>query len=384
MQNDLLKKKRIAIIQPCIGVCSRGGETFFMEMTKYLSAFYDLDIYSMGEDDSVKQFITPIDYHMSRILSCYNRVYNNSAKLKWILNATRYIVFLQPNAFFNRKFSKIVFSQYIDNKKYDLIYPGNGVGGVSRACKYRDKHGVSVIYSGGGGVGPGEWEVLRKKPDWYICISSSQLKWAKQYHTNVCMIPNGIYVERFKKCITLDKFRLRKNHKLIISVGHLDTDFKRHQLTIAALEKLREVDLIILGSGDAESELIKLADEKLKGRFVIKSVNYLETPEYYKSADLFVLPSKDEPFGIAYIEAMASGLPVVAPDDETRREIIGDAGLFCNVENIDEYANTIKEALDTKWGDKPIKRAQKYDYSFVGEQYHQLIEELIQMHPYRD
>ena len=37
-------------------------------------------------------------------------------------------------------------------------------------------------------------------------------------------------------------------------------------------------------------------------------------PIVYRSADMFTLPSIDEPFGLCYVEAMASGLTVVAPD----------------------------------------------------------------------
>ncbi len=54
---------------------------------------------------------------------------------------------------------------------------------------------------------------------------------------------------------------------------------------------------------------------------------------------------EDEPFGQAYIQAMACGLPTVATDDEMRRNIVGDAGILCDVTQIDTYASAIATAL---------------------------------------
>lgn len=216
----------------------------------------------------------------------------------------------------------------------------------------------------------------------YIAISSKQEQWARQYTSNVCMIPNGITLTRFRMEQKDNVLTVNPGHKLVISAGHLDTDFKRHQLAIEAVARLPHVDLLILGNGESKDYFQKLGTEKMPGRIQIKSVHYTEMPAYYKSADLFTLPSLGEPFGIVYIEAMACGLPVVAPDDEVRREIIKDAGILCNVENPEEYASAIKKALEISWGDIPRKRAEKYDYNVIGEQYHQLIENLIRKYPY--
>ena len=378
------ERKRIAVLQPFIGNVYRGSETFFIELTQYLSKYYDIDIYGTNIDETVKDMMVVANCKKSRIFSWYEDLYNNSPKLIWLLNRSRYFIFLQPLVFFNRKFSRRVYNNYLKHKRYDLIFPGNGWTAVKQSIRYRKKHGTPVIYTGGGGIGPGEWKVLKLQPDKYICISSKQLRWAQNYWNQVCLIPNGVILSRFKGEMSEKKFCINKGNKLVISVGHLDTNFKRHQLAIKAISKLKGVDLLILGKGEADEEFMELANRIMPGRCIIRSVHYSETPYYYKSADLFTLPSRDEPFGIVYIEAMAAGLPIVATNDEVRREIIGDAGILCNVENVDEYAQAIRKALQTDWGDKPKKKAECYDYSVVGEQYHQLIEELIEQHPYHD
>lgn len=378
------EKKRIAILQPFIGNVNRGNETFFMEIANFLKQYYEIDIYGTNTDESVKDMMTVVDCKMGALYHWYENLYNRSPRLIKLLNCSRYAIIFQPLVFFNRKFSKTVYKKHLSKKKYDLLFPGNGTEAVRQCIRYRRKHGTPVIYKGGGGIGPGEWWTLKCKPDKYICISSKQFAWAKQYYDQVCMIPNGVTLSRFKTGSAGKKFCINKDHKLVISVGHLDKNFKRHQLTIHAVAQLQNVDLLLLGEGEAEGEFKELAEQEIPGRWMIKRVNYMEVAGYYRSADLFALPSREEPFGIVYIEAMACGLPVIGTDDEVRREIIGDAGLVCDVENKVEYAETIKTALDRDWGDKPQKRAELYDYQIVGEKYHQLIEQVICQHPYHE
>ena len=377
-----MDKKRIAVIQPNIGIIYRGDETFFIQIVKYLSQYYEIDVYTVGVDESIKEHIVSVDCKMDGLLLKYLQIYEKSDFLKWLLNRSRYFLCLQPRVIYCKKFAKKVYKEYLSKEKYDLLFPGMGAEGTGMAGRYRKKHGTPVIYTGGGGIGPSEWRVLMTKPDKYICISSKHLGWAKKFWENCCYIPNGTFVNEFQETKCEQKYFINKGNKLVISVGHLDKDFKRHHLTINAVSHLKNVDLLILGQGEAEEEFRKLAEEKMPGRFEIKSVKRNEIPYFYRSADLFVLPSLDEPFGIVYIEGMAAGLPVVATKDEVRQEIIGEAGILCDVVKEEEYVAAIENALSKEWGDAPIRQAQKFDYNIIGEQYHQLIEELISKYPY--
>jgi glycosyltransferase involved in cell wall biosynthesis len=148
-------------------------------------------------------------------------------------------------------------------------------------------------------------------------------------------------------------------------------------LAIRAVSILKDVDLLILGTGEARDEFERLGKELMPGRLKIMGVPHSEVAHYYKSADCFTLPSLGEPFGIVYIEAMAAGLPCVGTDDRTRREIIGNAGYVCDVENAEEYAKTLEKALEKNWGAIPVQQASNYDYSIIGEKYLRMIERIV-------
>jgi len=77
------------------------------------------------------------------------------------------------------------------------------------------------------------------------------------------------------------------------------------------------------------------------------------------------------------LEAMASGLAVVAPDDLTRKEIVGEAGILTNCADADSYANAISNALEKDWANLPRKRAEKFSWDIITEKYEKLFEEIF-------
>ena len=376
-----MNKKKIAITHPFFGIYNRGTETFFMEITEYLRQYYDITVFSLADDKTIHEHIRLLDnVHKGRLLTLYFNIYDRSPRLHRLLNKNRYLTCLQPMAFYYRKIARRMWKQYLSKEHYDLIFSSMGGQGAALADRYRKKTGAPYIYKGGGGIGPGERVTLDKHPDMFICVSSSQQEWASAYTPNTVMIPNGTYIDRFTGEMDKEPYYINKGHKLILAVGNLDMDFKRMQLVIEAVSRIEDADLLILGRGKDEDRLRALAEEKLPGRHEIKGVHFTETPYYYRSADVFTLASLYEPFGIVYIEAMASGLPIVTTNDDVRREIVGNAGIVCDVTDTEAYAAALKEALSTDWKDIPSGRAVRYDYSTIGEEYHELIEKLLAGH----
>jgi glycosyltransferase involved in cell wall biosynthesis len=153
-------------------------------------------------------------------------------------------------------------------------------------------------------------------------------------------LPFGVDVDRFIPREKPAKLQLRHSVSqelpTVLFVGGMDTAhyFKGVPVLLEALLLLKNnntpVQAILVGEGDLRSDLmLRSKSFGLDGlvHFVGK-VSDEELPYYYNLTDLFVLPSvsQNEAFGMVLLEAMASGVPVVASDLPGVRTVAEDAG----------------------------------------------------------
>tara|TARA_B100001123_G_scaffold178513_1_gene204579 strand:- start:1297 stop:2388 length:1092 start_codon:yes stop_codon:yes gene_type:complete len=143
---------------------------------------------------------------------------------------------------------------------------------------------------------------------------------------SIYIVSPGVDLEKFKsknKFKSREKLNLSQTSKILLSVGRLEP-LKGYDVLINALSFLDTSDdfdvqlLIIGGDGKSKKELERLNSLKLK-HGLSKRVNFLgvidhdKLPLYFSAADVFVMPSAHETFGIAALEASACNLPVIAP-----------------------------------------------------------------------
>jgi len=261
-------------------------------------------------------------------------------------------------------------------KKYDLVIPTNGRLQVVITRLITWLTGGKMIVSGQSGMGWDDRVNLYSFPDFFIPISSEALKWAKKVNPFVksVYIPNGVDIKKFKP--DGEKINTDLKKPIILCVGAL-TKTKRIDLVIKAVSKIEDVSLLVVGKGEEENKLQTLGTSLLGSRFIITSFPYEKMPEVYRVADLFTLVS--EPyysFENVLVEAMATNIPIVANDDSIRKEIVGEAGILVDPTNIEKYAEAIKKALNTNWGDKPREQAKKFDWDKIVGEYKELIKKL--------
>jgi phosphatidylinositol alpha-1,6-mannosyltransferase len=107
---------------------------------------------------------------------------------------------------------------------------------------------------------------------------------------------------------------------------------------------------VIVGDGDDRPRLEALARERgLAGRVHFAGqVSDSELPDYYRLADVFVMPSTKEGFGIVFLEAAASGLPVIGGDRDGSADALADGAIGAMVDPDDDAAldRAIGQALD--------------------------------------
>jgi 1,2-diacylglycerol 3-alpha-glucosyltransferase len=168
------------------------------------------------------------------------------------------------------------------------------------------------------------------------------------------MIPHGVDLNRFRLGMKSD---FRKIHGIpeaayvVISVGTICYWHKRMDYVIEELAALDDVFLVIAGQSCGDTPAIKELGKRLMGdrvRFV--TLPHDELPAAYAAADLFVLGSLFEAFGIVYIEAMAMGLPVVCTNHPNQRSIVQE-GIFIDM----KQPGALRDALKNR--DPEVLRA---------------------------
>jgi phosphatidylinositol alpha-1,6-mannosyltransferase len=155
----------------------------------------------------------------------------------------------------------------------------------------------------------------------------------------------------------LKRYRLT-GKKVLLTVARLSSRdrYKGQDRVIRLMPRLlqRETNLVyvIAGEGDDRARLEALAHQQgLDGavRF-IGEIKELELVDHYRMADLFVMPSTGEGFGIVFLEAAACGIPVVGGNKDGSVDALCEGGIGSAVDphDPDQLAQAIEEGLHSR------------------------------------
>jgi phosphatidylinositol alpha-1,6-mannosyltransferase len=144
--------------------------------------------------------------------------------------------------------------------------------------------------------------------------------------------------------------------KVLMTVSRLAAvdRYKGHDRVIRSLSRVLvehpELIYLIVGDGDDRPRLEALATDcgvVERVRFV-GLVRAEDLPDYFRLADVFVMPSTGEGFGIVFLEAMASGIQVIGGNQDGSLDALGDGilGTAVNPHNCEEIASAISAALN--------------------------------------
>ena len=170
------------------------------------------------------------------------------------------------------------------------------------------------------------------------------------------------------------------NSHRFLAVGRFSHLHKGFDLLIEAFHIFAQQNtdwmLDIVGEG-VEEELYKSLIQKyhLGNRvFIHPFTNNIQ--DYYSKAQVYVLSSRWEGFGLVLVEAMAHGLPIVSSDLPTSKEILGDFGLYFKNGNITELAQRLEKATQLDWEEKSkeaIRIANRFEIKQIVEKWKKII-----------
>ena len=182
------------------------------------------------------------------------------------------------------------------------------------------------------------------------CVSDAArdalIQWIPDVAAKTWTCPNGIDVGVFAsaRAQTAGKLPVVNDGPIVLSVGRLMHE-KDHGTAIRAISRTVNAHLFVVGVGPELENHQDLA----RDLGVSNRVHFLgqrsDVPQLMRTASIFVQSSRFEGFGIAALEAMASGLPVVASRVPGLTELVEGAGILFEPGNDRELAKHLNELL---------------------------------------
>ncbi len=204
----------------------------------------------------------------------------------------------------------------------------------------------------------------------------------------ITVIPNFINVKDFEvsreQCVK--RKYARQGEKILVHISNF-RKVKRVDDVLKIFAKVKEQvpsKLILVGDGP-EKQAIELLSRQLNLSHDVINLGKIADPkEILSMADLFLLPSETESFGLAALEALAMKVPVISTNSGGLPEVNqnGVTGFLSDVGNVDEMAaNAIKllkdENMLEQFRENALKQARKFDVELILPQYIKLYEQLL-------
>lgn len=294
----------------------------------------------------------------------------------------------------------------LSENTYDVIWTNEPVMGVMTrfAARKVRKKGTKVIYMAHGfhffkGAPLINWlmwaptEIIMSRfNDILVTINWEDYNWAKKHtHTPVIKHIDGIGVDFSSRegVISREEKRAQLNIAeddiLVLSVGELQKR-KNHQAIIRAIAKLNNphIKYIICGQGVLENSLRKLAASSNLEKQVFFLGYRQDIPEIMSACDIFAHPSIREGLGLASLEAMASGLPLITSNVQGVPDYVenGVTGYMCSPMDVDAYAENLNKltenkALREEIGTTNITYVQKYRVEVIEPVIKEILDECV-------
>lgn len=223
---------------------------------------------------------------------------------------------------------------------------------------------------------------------------TKQLLMNYSVHKDIAVIPTGVDLSKFDRSnypeqevnSLKSKYNLKPQDKVMIYIGRVSQEKNIEEIINAMPEYMKardEVKFVIVGSGPALEKLENLVIQlKLTDRFVFTGSQPWDTIGlFYQMGDVFVSASRSETQGLTYIEAMASGLPIVAREDKCLEDILEQGKNGYSFTNKEELYHGLDQILFldklTNYGENAIEKVKKYSTQEFAYQIERVYQQVV-------
>lgn len=223
--------------------------------------------------------------------------------------------------------------------------------------------------------------IVYSRYDKIICISQATCDSLKdwlgaQSDDHLCVIENGIDIKKFKNQKTV-----KRQHKSLIQISRFEASKDQDTVIKAMLLLPKDIHLVFVGDG-SRIEICKALCNTLnlqdRVHFLGSKANIAQL---LGKADIAIQSSHWEGFGLSAVEAMASGLPVIASDVDGLHQVVDGAGLLFPKGDEKSLAQLIEKIINNptlynELSEKSLLRAQQYEISNMTIKYLQVYEQV--------
>lgn len=240
------------------------------------------------------------------------------------------------------------------------------------------------------------WKRMVKKADYIQTISSYLADYAIKQgaKSKIAIVPNGVALAHFdrranKKDIerTRKFLNLMENDKVIITISRL-VEKNAVDVLIKSLKTLGPSYVLLVAGVGPQEKFLKILTEDLDLDEQVIFLGYVphsELFEYLEISLVFARPSRSEGLGNAFLEAMASGVPIIGSNRGGIPDFLknNETGLFCKVDDPQDLAEKIKMlAENVEAREKIIKQGKKlirerYSWGLIALQMKNIFNEIL-------
>jgi glycosyltransferase involved in cell wall biosynthesis len=180
-------------------------------------------------------------------------------------------------------------------------------------------------------------------------IAASLRQWLPETTPRLCVVHNGIPLEQFERASKPERRSVLgcDCENALVFVARFDAA-KDHPTLLRALAGVPNAHLTLVGDGDQRPVIERMiAELGLAGRVHLLGRRG-DVAQVLKACDLYVHCSNHEGFGIAAVEAMAAGLPVIASDVPGLAEVVEGGGLLVPPGDAPALQSAIEELLQSR------------------------------------